>query len=164
MNTKNINISKKITHLLFLIFFLIGIFTFKDYGISTDEEFQRSSGLYWLNYVLNFTPFSELASEVSIKFSQSKTYVVPNVEVHKYYGVIFDLPSALLEILFKISDPKDYFYFKHFLNFTLFLIAAIFFYKLLFNRFSNQTIALIGTLFFVLSPRIYGNSFTIPKI
>ena len=163
MNIKNINISKKITHLLFLIFFLIGIFTFKDYGISTDEEFQRSSGLYWLNYVLNFTPFSELASEVSIKFSQSKTFTVPDVEVYKYYGVIFDLPSALLETLFKINDPKDYFYLKHFLNFTLFFIAAILFYKLLFNRFSNQTVALTGTLFFVLSPRIYGSSFYNPK-
>ena len=163
MNTKNINISKKITYLLFLILFLIGIFTFKDYGISADEEFQRSSGLYWLNYVLNFTPFSELISEVSIKFSQSKTYAVSSVEVHKYYGVIFDLPSALLEIIFKISDPKDYFYLKHFLNFTLFFIAAIFFYKLLFNRFSNQTVALTGTLFFILSPRIYGNSFYNPK-
>ena len=41
MTTKNINISKKITYLLFLILFLIGIFTFKDYGISIDEEFQR---------------------------------------------------------------------------------------------------------------------------
>ena len=81
--------------------------------MSIDEEFQRSSGLYWLNYVLNFTPFSELASEVSIKFSQSKTYVVPNVEVHKYYGVIFDLPSALLEILFKISDPKQVFKYRN---------------------------------------------------
>ena len=163
MNTKNINISKKITYLLFLILFLIGIFTFKDYGMSIDEEFQRSSGLYWLNYVLNFTPFSELASEVSIKFSQSKTFTVPHVEVFKYNGVIFDLPSALLEILFKINDPKDYFYLKHFLNFTLFFIAAILFYKLLFNRFSNQTVALTGTLFFVLSPRIYGSSFYNPK-
>ena len=163
MTTKNINISKKITYLLFLILFLIGIFTFKDYGISIDEEFQRTSGLYWLNYVLSFTPFGELISEVSIKFSQANTLHIPNVEVHKYYGVIFDLPSALLEIIFKISDPKDYFYLKHFLNFTLFFIATIFFYKLLFNRFSNQTVALTGTLFFVLSPRIYGNSFYNPK-
>ena len=43
MTTKNINISKKIIYLLFLVLFLIGIFTFKDYGISTDEEFHRSS-------------------------------------------------------------------------------------------------------------------------
>ena len=57
MTAKNNNISKKITFLLFIIFFLIGAITFKDYGISVDEEFQRRVGVYWLNYVLGFTPF-----------------------------------------------------------------------------------------------------------
>jgi len=45
------------------------------------------------------------------------------------------------------------------LNFTLFFTASIFFYKLLLNRFLNNNIALVGTLFFVLSPRIYASSF-----
>ena len=42
MAIKNNNISKKITFLLFIIFFLIGTITFKDYGISIDEEFQTN--------------------------------------------------------------------------------------------------------------------------
>ena len=37
MITKDNNISKKITFLLFIIFFLVGTITFKDYGISVDE-------------------------------------------------------------------------------------------------------------------------------
>ena len=41
----------------------------------------------------------------------------------------------------------------------MFFTASIFFYKLLLNRFTNYSVALVGTLFFVLSPRIYGNSF-----
>ena len=54
---------------------------------------------------------------------------------------------------------QNYFYLRHFLNFTFFFVGSIFFYKLLLNRFSNYSVSLIGTLFFVLSPRIYGNSF-----
>ena len=41
----------------------------------------------------------------------------------------------------------------------IFFKARIFFYKLLLNRFLNNNIALVGTLFFVLSPRIYASSF-----
>ena len=158
MTIKNNNISKKITFLLFIIFFLIGVITFKDYGISIDEEFHRGVGFYWLNYVLSFTPFSELNSSAAIKLEQITGFTLPDVK-DQPYGVIFDLPVALLEVIFKIDDPKNYFYFKHFLNFLLFFTASIFFYKLLLNRFLNSYIALLGTLFFVLSPRIYGNSF-----
>ena len=52
--------TKKITFLLFLSYFVIGLFTFKDYGISIDEEHHRFAGFYWLNYVLDFTSFDEL--------------------------------------------------------------------------------------------------------
>ena len=159
MDIKNTNISKIITFLLFTIFFLIGVATFKDYGISIDEEFQRSNGFYWLNYVLSFTPFQELNNAVSLKITQIEGFTLPFPADDPYYGVTFDLPAAFLEVIFKIDDPKNYFYFKHFLNFLLFFIASIFFYKILLNRFENYYVALIGTLFFVLSPRIYGNSF-----
>jgi len=151
--------SKKITFLLFFTLFLTGLFTFKDYGISIDEEFHRSSGFYWLNYILNFTSFGDFKNLVSIKINQIHGFTLPLPETYPYYGVVFDLPIAFLEVLFQINDPKNYFYFKHLLNFILFFISSVFFYKLLLNRFINYNIALIGTLFFILSPRIYGNSF-----
>ena len=112
MIEKNISNSKKITFVLFLLFFLVGALTYKDYGISIDEEFQRSSGLYWLKYVLEFTPFEELSREVADKFIQSKGFTVSHVEDHPFYGVIFDLPAAFLEVIFKINDPKNYFHLK----------------------------------------------------
>ena len=151
--------SKRIAFLLFLIFFFIGLSTFKDYGISVDEEYGRSAGFYWLNYILSFTSFDELKNLVSIKLGQIEGFSLQLPKDYPFYGVPFDLPVAFLEVIFQIENPKNYFYLKHFLNFLLFFISSIFFYKLLLNRFSNYSISLIGTLFFVLSPRIYGSSF-----
>ena len=153
MTKKDIKISKKITFLLFALLFLTGLFTFKDYGISIDEEFQRSTGFYWLNYVLSFTSFEELKNLVTYKLGEINGFTLPHPEVYPYYGVIFDLPAAFLEVIFRIEDSKNYFHFKHLLNFLLFFISSIFFYKLLLNRFSNYYISLIGTSFFILSAR-----------
>ena len=122
MLKKDISISKSIIFLLFSIFFIVGIITFKDYGISVDEEFQRRSGFYWLNYVLSFTFFNELNNAVAIKLTQITGFTLSPIEGNQFYGVIFDLPVALLEVIFKIDEPKNYFYFKHFLNFFLFFI------------------------------------------
>ena len=65
MKQKDKKISKNITYFLFSIFFLVGLFTFRDYGMWTDEEFQRFSGFYWLNYVLSFSSFDELKNIVA---------------------------------------------------------------------------------------------------
>ena len=51
---------KYFSPIFFLVYFLLGLLIFKDYGITTDEEFQRFSGFYWLKYVLSFTPFDDL--------------------------------------------------------------------------------------------------------
>ena len=159
MIRKDKKISKNIIFFLFSIFFLIGLLTFRDYGMWGDETFQRFSGFYWLNYVLSFTSFDELKNITALKIGQIIDFTIQNPKYYPYYGVIFDLPAAFLELIFQIEDSKNYFYLRHFLNFTFFFVGSIFFYKLLLNRFSNYNVSLIGTLFFVLSPRIYGNSF-----
>ena len=52
--------------------FITGIFTFKDYGLTGDEVFERQTGFYWLNYVLSFTPFDNIKSIAAIKFEEIK--------------------------------------------------------------------------------------------
>ena len=129
------NISKKISFLLFLIFFFVGILTFKDYGISVDEEFNRLSGFYWLNYILSFTSFDELKNIVGIKLNEIIDFTLgPAREVaanHPYYGVVFDLPLALIEVIFKINDSKEYFHLRHLLTFVFFFVSSIFFFVII---------------------------------
>jgi len=159
MINQNNNFNKKITYAIFLLFFFIGIYTYKDYGISVDEEFERRVGFYWLEYVLSFTTFDNFYNSALLKLNEITGFTLPTAKDNKFYGVIFNLPMAFLEVFFEINDSKEYFHLRHLFNFLLFFVSSIFFYKLLLSRFLKYNIALLGTLFFILSPRIYGDSF-----
>jgi len=147
--------------IIFSFYFFVGILTFKDYGVGIEEHFQRSSGFYWLNYILQFTDFDNLKTIIENKILEIKDFNpnLPPVEIAKHYGIVFDLPAAFIESIFNIDEPQDYFHLRHFLNYTFFFISGIFFYNILQKRFSNNFIALLGSFFYLLSPRIYGNSF-----
>jgi len=89
MKQKDKKISKNITYFLFSIFFLVGLFTFRDYGMWTDEEFQRFSGFYWLNYVLSFSSFDELKNIVAFKIDQIG-----------YFSLIFKFIFNRIDLIF----------------------------------------------------------------
>ena len=61
-----------ITIFFFILFFVIGLNIYKDYGLSNDEPFQRSVGYFWYIHLLeNFsnnvlTPSSSIPIPVSI--------------------------------------------------------------------------------------------------
>ena len=78
MTGKDKKISKNIIFFLFSIFFLIGLLTFRDYGMWGDEPFQRFSGFYWLNYVLSFTSFDELKNITALKIDQIIGFTIQN--------------------------------------------------------------------------------------
>ena len=48
-----------------------------------------------------------------------------------YYGLLFDLPMAIIECVFSINDSKDYFFLRHLSNFFIFYISGVYFYKIL---------------------------------
>ena len=75
------------------------------------------------------------------------------------YGVVLDLPAALIEIFFNLEKIENIYYVKQFMSFVLFLISSYFFFKILDNRFKNFFLSLTGMLLFVTSPRIFGDSF-----
>ena len=150
---------KGLLSIFFLTYFVLGLFIYKDYGITTDEEFQRYSGFYWLNYILSFSPFEGLQLLVDRKLSSIGGFTLPNPEDYPFYGVIFDLPLALIETILKIEDPRQYFLLRHKLNFIIFFISSIYFYKIAENRFKNKSAIFFGVLIYIGSPRIFGDSF-----
>ena len=75
---KSINFFKNnFIYLLFAIYFFLGIFLVKDYGITVDEEFHRYSGLYWLNYIAEITHLDNLQFEVTQKLNGISGHTLP---------------------------------------------------------------------------------------
>ena len=150
-----LNLNQKLTtFLFFLIFFLIGIFLFQDYGISIDEDNTRIVGFLSLEYIFKIF-FPEHVSLIKETISDQRG-------AHSGFetsGVIFDLPMAFLELIFQIDDSKQYYMLRHFFNFFLFFISVYFFFLLVKNRYNSWTFGILGSLFLIMSPRIFANSF-----
>lgn len=159
MNSIKKNYIDLVIFFYFFVFFVIGLITAKDYGIHIEEKFHRSNGFYWLNYLLSFTNLDQLKDVSLDKYNKIYDYTLSQVSHYNKYGIIFDVPAALLELLLKIDEPKKYYQLRHLLSFIFFFIGSVFFFKILMNRFKKKDISLIGTSFYILSPRIYGDSF-----
>ena len=74
-------------------------------------------------------------------------------------GIVFDLPMALLELIFQVDDSRETFLLRHFANFLIFFISVYFFFKLIKNRYDSWAIGIVGALFLIISPRIFADSF-----
>ena len=150
-----------IIYYILLIYLFLGLFIFKDFGVGIEEHFQRSSGFFWLEYILQFTDFEFLKTQTKEKiFEINKLHPnLPPLEIAKHYGVFFDLPMAFIEIIFKIEESFNQFYFRHLLNFVIFFISGYLFYCMVLERTKMQFLSILACLFYLLSPRIFGNSF-----
>ncbi|OUV59912.1 MAG: hypothetical protein CBC88_03530 [Candidatus Pelagibacter sp. TMED128] len=158
METKNIK--KTIIYTFFLFYFLVGCLTYDDYGINIEEHTQLFSGIYWLNHsfdFLNIDLFKEEILQYLKKFGDD-AYYLPNPSFYTY-GPIFDVPTALIDVIINTQKTIINFEYRHFLVFLIFYLTSIFIFKLLLKRFNNFFISFFGTILYIFSPRIYGDSF-----
>jgi len=142
------------TFLFFLIFFLTGIYIFQDYGISIDEDNTRILGFLSLEHIFNIF-FPESVSKINEIISIDS-------DAHSGYptsGIVFDLPMAFLEFIFQIEDSRQYYLLRHFFNFFIFFVSVFLFFQLIKKRYNSWSLACVGTMFLLISPRIFANSF-----
>ena len=157
-------IKKKIfdcfVYLIFLFFLILGLNIYKDYGISVDEPFQRTSGYYWYIWILeNFFNGSENINSLKNNFEKMEWAKALKEGAFIQYGSIFDTFLVYIENYFDLDEAKNIYQTKHLANFFIFYLSSIFFFFLIRNRFQNNIIPLIGYFFYISSPRIFGNSF-----
>ena len=129
MKIKNFN--KLILYSFFIFYLIIGIYTLNDYGVNIEEHTQLYSGFYWLNYIFEFfeiNSFREIILGKLNAISQDKD--LPNPEIYTY-GPVFDVPTALIDIIFKNDETHYYFKYRHAGVFFTFYISSIIFYKIL---------------------------------
>ena len=149
---------------IILIFFysissLIALVTYKDYGIHIEEKFHRLNGHYWLNYVSDIFGSESIQQATEKKISEISDYTLSQVSIYNKYSTIFDLPMALIEIIFNYKDIQEIYYLKHISSFFIFLLSSIFFFKILEKRYENFYLCFVGLVLYVSSPRILGDSF-----
>ena len=150
-----INKNRNLFIYLFLIsLFVVGIFIFSDYGLSVDSDNSRVNGFVSLKYIFEiFFP--------DYVFKIDNILNVPNINTYdeRWNGAAFDLPMAFFEFVFKVTDTREIYLFRHFFNFTIFIISVFIFYKIVTDRFNSYITGIIGAAFLVLSPRIFAESF-----
>ena len=153
---------KIIVKFLFFIFFIIGLFSVKDYGISYDELEYRHQGFVVLNDLgKKFLPNTskKIIDDRGLNFISTEKYFESSTNNARIQHTIY----AFLEFLFfKNSEKYTVFKFRHYLNFIMSFCLILIVYKILRFNF-NRTISIIGCLAFVLSPRIFANFFYNPN-
>lgn len=133
--------SKIIICLFFLVYFFIGVSVFDDYGTHFDEIVDHNFASVTVAHI-----FGEENNNYSKSF-------------WKYYGPAFELVRYGIQKGLNLTDMRNIFLMRHFLMFLIFFGASICFYKICQNRFRSWKMGLLGSLFLILSPRIFAHSF-----
>ncbi len=138
----------KIVLFFFTTIFILSMFLVKDYGVSNDEYQERITGFTTLKYI-----GEKIIPKTTKKVQGDKDIQDLDAYKEKVYGIIFNAPTAFLEIILKIKDKKNQFLMRHYVNFIIYFIGLIFFFLILEKRFNNWKLAIIGTLILFLSPK-----------
>lgn len=142
--------------LFFVALAILGLFIYKDYGISWDEPIERLTGIVNLNYIGEF---------FQIRWIQNDPILSANSSLHllqysdRYFGPAFGIISVFLERLLRITDEQQIYFFRHLLNFAIFFGGVHALYQLATRRFSSWKMGLLAALMLILSPRLFGESF-----
>tara|TARA_B110000438_G_scaffold111019_1_gene108859 strand:+ start:310 stop:1932 length:1623 start_codon:yes stop_codon:yes gene_type:complete len=145
---------KYFTFIFFFIFFVLGFYVYPDYGISIDEDNTRIIGLISLKNIFSLFSTNYAIEVDNIIGSQISAHVGFETS-----GVAFDLPMAFLEFVLNIKESRKYYLLRHFSTFILYFISCYFFFLIIKNRFKSWSLSILGSLFFIASPRIFANSF-----
>ena len=126
--------------LFFVAYFFLGVCIFKDYGISWDEHLARRRGIIAFSYIMGDKGLL--------------TYK------DRYHGPAFEIILAVIEkVLNPFKNLRRTYLIRHFFIFLLFFAGIFFFYRLCGYVFRDWKIGLLGSLFLILSPRIFAHSF-----
>jgi hypothetical protein len=119
---------------------VLGLMVFQDYGIAWDEPLQQDIGLRTYNYVF-------------------KGDTTLNDFKNRDYGVAVELPLIFMQKAFRLKDSRNIYLMRHLVTHLFFLLSGFAFYLLIRILYRNKILAVSGYLMFLITPRIYAQSF-----
>ncbi len=133
-----------------IVILLVGLCTYRDYGLTFDERVERFSSIVNYQYILQKLFGLEL--RVIDKDLWDWT--------DQYYGVAFQLPMVLVEHINHFSMPQhEVFVMRHLMTFLLCWCGWVCLYVFLQKVFQDRFLSFIGLLMVVLYPRFWGEQF-----
>lgn len=144
-----VNIRKTIPILFFIAFFVMGIFIYDDFGISTDEVQERRTTLVNAKYIMNTFGYDGL-SDMDENLLDYKD---------KYYGVFLQLPCVAIEWLTGFEDSPSIYLYRHLYVFGICILGYLSFYLLCMRLTRSNCLSLLGTIMLAFYPRFFANQF-----
>lgn len=139
--------------LFFIAYFIVGNMIYQDYGLTPDDARQRYHSLVTYNQL--FLQNQEYVTDVV------DTNTIPGLnEYGVFYGVFLQLPMILIEHLKGFQwTYMQVFHIRHLYVFCWMFLSAICFYQLCKEvSGKNRGIAFLGTLIYIVMPRIFADS------
>ena len=141
---------------LLLIYGVLGLFLFDDYGCGPDEGMERQTALVNYKYVVH---------KLKIPISRAnETWLGYLPEMHeyrdRYYGTALHFPLVLIEAAAHFTmEPAEFYGLRHLFTFLNYFLGVICVYRLLTRRFGSRKYGLAGILMMILTPRFFAESF-----
>lgn len=154
MTCKSVNTIK-----IFFVFilYILGLNLSDDFGISWDENVRRIGSI---------SHGKEVAQLFGISHSSFLNIPDVNDNIHAWkapYGMIFEFPALLLELITGSENTRDVFLYRHKLIFTFHFLGVLAFFFFSKELFITNNKALLSTLVYSLHPRIFAHGFFNPK-
>ena len=139
--------------IFFGAFLLLGVIIFKDYGVGWDELKNRQYGNITIDYVLG-------NDQDAGYYKDPEDFWNPKSgQFAKTHGPVFEVALVAAEKALHLDDQREKYLLRHIGTFLAFFLSVLFFYMLCRHIFSSMGTALLGSLFFALTPRIFAASF-----
>lgn len=155
--------TSKSGYVLVLLYFIVCLGLVGSYGVSVDEGIEREMSFVNAKYILQFFGIRMDAFPEGIKQSFLS---VPELLTYKnrYYGAALQLPMVFGEAVISLIkgsalSRSSMFVMRHCINLLYYSTGALFFFKILWNRYKKTIFPLTGLLMFLLYPRFFGEAF-----
>lgn len=137
----------------FVAVVLLGLFIYRDYGVSWDESYDRVQGLVTAKYIL---------SSLAPHWTENRTVFIGVPDFQTYlendHGALFHTPFAFIEVLLGV-DSRTFYLIKHVGVFLTFVLGLWSMYAMARIRFSSWKVGLFACTLLLLSPRIFADAF-----
>lgn len=138
----------------FSLLLCVGLWLYKDYGISADEPNNHLNGLVQIKYV------AQLIAPALVE-RQASASQIPNIRAFADadHGPAFEIPLALLSLVFTHGDARAFYWLRHLCTFLLFVAGTYALYRLVTWRLQSWRWGLLAATLLILSPRFFGEAF-----